>query len=833
MKWLTIILLFLTTTVSAQRSLNGAVIIYKESGANTPMEGASIIARGAQPAVSGYLGIYRLDFDKSIDMVKIDFQKKGFEVINAEELAIVDLKSRKVLNIYVDNIGNTWKRRLLLMSALKKAAEKDANARLAVLQGERKDALQLQAVLEKKYKRKFASLYELISFEQGKLEQSFGNIETAAKLIISQNLDHRNKEIEALIKLFKEGRTDEVLRRLNTDSLFVVVKSKLRSLVDDKDKLQFSIPVLIANGMFVQADTAYRLLTQIDTLNLDLRFKYAYFLLQQRQTDRSIAIYKELLKKQYDGESIAASHTNLGHLYEQIGNAAEAERHVREALKIREVLAGQNPKLFLKPLLKAYGNLGTMMEMQGKHDKAIRLFQRGITTIDSLKEGRDDDNQELKASLLDNIGSVYQTMRQFQTGLDYSKKALSIYVALDEHSHDALSNELAIQYNAIAIAHSKLRNVDSAVYYAEKAVEAAEKPHQQNPDGFQEYYVSFLNTLGNAYVQRGSFKTADGIFNKAIAELQRLPLIRQPIKTYQLAETYNNWGTMFQFAGDWQLAVEKYSTSVDYYITALKYNHKYLAKYQQALVNLDKLLLHVREYQTLNTHLLHIRSSISKAIPLDPPFFEPEVLQVNNGLIEVAQLTDEQIDEIALLKESLSLSEKLYGDLQEDYFINQAGDYAKKLSKIYLSLERNEEARTLALTAVKHFTVLKLKEKEKYQTKLDQANIDLADIYGHLAWRLTLEGKIRDGQENAMAGLSYAPDRNWIKINYAHTLLILGNVREAKDIYYLFKKHYIYEEGAYRDYYTAIIQDFNEMKAKGLIPKERLKDLQNIIDNLK
>jgi tetratricopeptide (TPR) repeat protein len=145
------------------------------------------------------------------------------------------------------------------------------------------------------------------------------------------------------------------------------------------------------------------------------------------------------------------------------------------------------------------------------------------------------DDPEL-ASNYDNIGGIYQDMRQYDKALFFYEKALKINEKLLHSNHPELSvtyspanhPSIARAYNNIGDVYQQMRQFENALSFYEKALQIQKISLPQYHSDFAWTYMQ----IGQVYYSIGKYSTALSYFERGleIGEVS-LPENHQLLKT--------------------------------------------------------------------------------------------------------------------------------------------------------------------------------------------------------------------------------------------------------------------------------------------------------------
>jgi len=215
---------------------------------------------------------------------------------------------------------------------------------------------------------------------------------------------------------------------------------------------------------------------------------------------------------------------NLGILYKRSGDLERAERHLKNAMVIREKSYSVNDPL----LAKICSSLGAIYNEQGKFHEAEYCYERALKLKESLK----GENHVEVASVLDSLSGVYQSLENFPKAVELLKRALKIRIeAYGEE--DLRTGVLYFNLGELYMAQEKKSDAESNYLRALAAFEAS---GENNPKT-----VYPLNQLALIYQDKGKFTEAESFYRRALK-------IRQAIygdSHIEVANSLNNLAAVY------------------------------------------------------------------------------------------------------------------------------------------------------------------------------------------------------------------------------------------------------------------------------------------------
>jgi len=364
---------------------------------------------------------------------------------------------------------------------------------------------------------------------------------------------------------------------------------------------------------------------------------FALALQNHKKNNLQIAkkLYKETLKSSPYYEGV---HSNLGILYNQLGEHQKAMNCYEKAIKIQPNNSA------------AYNNLGNTLKELGEYQKAISSYEKAI---------------QINTNYVDayyNLGIILSELGEYQ-------KAMSSY-------------EKAIQINPnYANAYYNLGNTLKELGEYQKAMSSYEKVIQINPN-----HIDAHNNLGIIFNELGENQKAMSCYEKAIQI------------NHNYIDAHNNLGIIFKELGEYQKAMSSYEKVIQinpnyanaYYNLGIIF--KELGEYQKAMSSYEKAIQinpnHIDAHNNLGNILNELGenqkalNSYEKAIKIEPENLTSHWLSMNT--FPVIYNNFEEIDQYR--KKFLKSIKKvnLLLDTQSKYSKKQLVNAIKSSTNFYL-----------------------------------------------------------------------------------------------------------------------------------------------------
>ena len=364
---------------------------------------------------------------------------------------------------------------------------------------------------------------------------------------------------------------------------------------------------------------------------------FALALQNHKKNNLQIAkkLYKETLKSSPYYEGV---HSNLGILYNQLGEHQKAMNCYEKAIKIQPNNSA------------AYNNLGNTLKELGEYQKAISSYEKAI----QINTNYVDAYYNL-GIILSELGEYQKAMSSYEKVIQINPNYANAYYnlgntlkELGEYQKAMSSYEKVIQINPNHIdAHNNLGIIFNELGENQKAMSCYEKAIQINHN-----YIDAHNNLGIIFKELGEYQKAMSSYEKVI----------QINPNY--ANAYYNLGIIFKELGEYQKAMSSYEK-------AIQINHNHIDAHN----NLGNILNELGENQkALNSY--------EKAIKIEPENLTSHWLSMNT--FPVIYNNFEEIDQYR--KNFLKSIKKvnLLLDTQSKYSKKQLVNAIKSSTNFYL-----------------------------------------------------------------------------------------------------------------------------------------------------
>jgi serine phosphatase RsbU (regulator of sigma subunit) len=178
---------------------------------------------------------------------------------------------------------------------------------------------------------------------------------------------------------------------------------------------------------------------------------HAYYYISDYK--KSIACFIKLLKiqeQQNNQRGIASMHNNIGVIYLEANDTANALKHGLKSLKIK-LKINDNDSDDVSQISMSYSSIGKTYFAMNNFKLALEYDFKALNIAIKLK------NKKREALMYNNIGSVYATQKNYSEAANCFKKAYKIYQLLNDDEN------LALCLNNMAELHFCKNNYNQAI----------------------------------------------------------------------------------------------------------------------------------------------------------------------------------------------------------------------------------------------------------------------------------------------------------------------------------------------------------------------------------
>jgi tetratricopeptide (TPR) repeat protein len=524
-----LICLFSITAV-AQRKVSGTVYQFKENGENIPLENVYIKVPGGGTAMTKKNGQFSLAFDNSKTIANFTVIKRGFEVINDEQITSYDLTANTSLNIYLDQEGNTEKRIRTLKDASVRQIRERRQYYYRIIDNGGPSYLALKAKLEQENKQRFANEDELRAWLYDKYGADVKSLDMVLSSIVKLNLDHQNARVEQIKNYIIKGDLEAAINMMHlaTDFRQVIANNKQINLRNGENKgLRNQYTALIGAylnaGKYAQVDSCYRLIINSDTTQVLSYLAYGVYLSNQQRHEDARRNYERCLVNTDAYLKVPRSVvlSNLAMALKDLLLLDKSKAFLREAVDDILPLAEAEPRIYGGFIANSYGNMASILTDEHNLDSAL-LYR--MKSVELLRELTSKFPQKHAEDLVFNgigLAQLQIQIKDYVSAEDNLNRFVKLYEEMSTNYPDQYDEELASILSTLGTLHLKLNRSEASTAAFERALSLYRHLYEKNPQRYKTDMASTYNNLGNSNLMSDSL-ASDKYFNKALVIYREL-----------------------------------------------------------------------------------------------------------------------------------------------------------------------------------------------------------------------------------------------------------------------------------------------------------------------
>ena len=419
----------------------------------------------------------------------------------------------------------------------------------------------------------------------------------------------------------------------------------------------------------------------------------------------------------------------------------------------------------------------------------------------------------------------------------------------------AYEPDLAQSYNNLALLYSDTKRYDESKRMYKAAVEIRKRLADANPQAYEPRLADSYNNLANLYYNTQHFTESEMMYKSALEIRKRLTDTNPQAYEPDLAQSYNNLANLYS-------DIRRLTESEKMHKEALEirkrladanpqaYEPNLAASYNNLAV-LYSDTQRFTESEQMYKDALDIYKRLADA---NPQVYEPNLVTSYHNLAILYYDTQRYVESEQMYKAAIAIYERLYGSAPQQYQLRLAEDYYyygmsmihnKKHHDAIAPFEQslklckdmlNDETGTF-LYAGNHAYLVDLYSNNKdyataytYNKELlpllkanygEDADKWKTDYHGKLisqSFYANLLGKFEEGEHYSLEALKVDSTQHLAYTNLAAAYLLQGKYEAAEKLYRQYKSEL--KEG--------FLSDFDELAKAGVIPAERMADVEKI-----
>jgi tetratricopeptide (TPR) repeat protein len=366
----------------------------------------------------------------------------------------------------------------------------------------------------------------------------------------------------------------------------------------------------------------------------------------------------QIVKENYDHSHpfFTLTMTNLGKLYQETGNYAEAKSHLEKALEIRQKLLGENHPVVAQSMT----NLGILYQEIGKYSGARYYLEKALEVRQELL----GENHPVVAQSMTNLGRLYQEIGKYSEAESLFARSLKIKQSFP----DKYQIYIAIAYTDFGY-----------LYYEKGEYDKAEEFYNHSMKLWESYFnyhtyplesAVTVNNLGILYHKIGNYQDAEKYLNNALEKRHKLLGENHPV----VAQSMINLGKLYHEMGDYNKAKLLYEKSLNILDFSIGKTNIHYANLLTCLGKLNHDQLDYNEAESHHKQSLEIVENLQEVNKL-------HIAQSKTNLGNLYHDMGNYREAESYLKKGLEIREKILG--ASHLHISESKNY---LAKVYMNI---------------------------------------------------------------------------------------------------------------------------------------------------
>jgi tetratricopeptide (TPR) repeat protein len=560
--FITPLLLFMSLFALAQ--VQKGTVRLQNSG-KKPVSGVKILYTGAKATESDAAGSFRLVFagKKPGDIVFMEkIHKQGFELVNFKELEINKISNQDAFGVDI----------ILAPAGTLEAARREYyrisnTAMMAGLDREKstlKAQLEQAKITQKQYLQKYEEL-------KNQYEEQRKNLDILAEKFARTNFDDMGAVQREALELFKAGKIDEALKKLQGADLIGQAKKvieeekRLNILQQDineqkaraqKQKIEtigaiyLEADIYLLRYEILKAEKLYDQLLILDSTNLEVLQKVADFYCANGRFVKALRLYSQIVTSpQANDLQKADAYQSMGELYTQTSNHKQALEAYNQSynlyLKMIGLDFGKIKKSELnQPGTEAYNEL--MGKMNQNEDGNILIKQK-IVVICGI------------------IGEIYLALGNTQEGFNYIDNHIVLGYSVSNLDTTNVDFKQEMAMGNYRLAELFVANGDPRG----QAMMFYKSYNQMEKDLFKAYpnNLNLKKSLADSYDKLGNFQLSSDSVEQAIISYQEYNRLTKEIfdTSPQNLKLKSDWAKSQGSLGDGNFTIGDFNKALKYY----------------------------------------------------------------------------------------------------------------------------------------------------------------------------------------------------------------------------------------------------------------------------
>ena len=562
------------------------------------------------------------------------------------------------------------------------------------------------------------------------------------------------------------------------------------------------------------------LFARIDESEIDAVSQKAFDLFKQGHIDDAIDLFKKNEQKT-KSPSIREKAEEMRQLAESAESLAQRDidENMKQAKAYVEALKykgeWEEAGRVLKELADALGTYEAMMEYadfarrQNQYAEAETYYKLCKDKIAPLVKTNPELYEPQLAKVYINLGVVYYCTKRFNESEEMHKAALEIRKRLADANPQAHEPDLAVCYKHLGLLYFETQRYAESEQMHKAALQIRKRLADANPQTYESDLADNYNNLACLYRATQRYAESELLSKTAMAIYKRLANANPQACEPDLARSYNNLANLYS-------DTQRYTESEKMYKDALEI--------------------------------------LKRLADANPQAYEPDLAATYNNLANLYSKTQRYAESEQMYKAAIAIYERLYEGAPQQYLSR----LAKRYFDYGMAMLNNNKSNEAIEPVERSLKLCKDMMNDKPDTALYAANLsclvglhntnkDYATAYTYnkellpllknnyseeaVKWKVVYSGqllsqsfyanvlgKFEEGELHSLEALKVDSTQHLAYTNLAAAYLLQGKYEAAEKLYRQYKSEL--KEG--------FLSDFDELAKAGVIPAERMADVEKI-----
>ena len=562
------------------------------------------------------------------------------------------------------------------------------------------------------------------------------------------------------------------------------------------------------------------LFARIDESEIDAVSQKAFDMFKQGHIDEAIDLFKKneqktkspsIREKAEEMRQLADSAESLAQ--QDIDEYTKQAKAYAEALKYKG--EWEEAGRVLKELADALGTYEAMMEYadfarrQNQYAEAETYYKLCKDKIAPLVKTNPELYEPQLAKVYINLGVVYYCTKRFNESEQMHKAALEIRKRLADANPQAHEPDLAVCYKHLGLLYFETQRYDESEQMHKAALQIRKRLADANPQTYESDLADNYNNLACLYRATQRYAESELLSKTAMAIYKRLADANPQACEPDLARSYNNLANLYS-------DTQRYTESEKMYKDALEI--------------------------------------LKRLADANPQAYEPDLAATYNNLANLYSKTQRYAESEQMYKAAIAIYERLYEGAPQQYLSR----LAKRYFDYGMAMLNNNKSNEAIEPVERSLKLCKDMMNDKPDKALYAANLsclvglhntnkDYATAYTYnkellpllkanydddaVKWKVVYSGqllsqsfyanvlgKFEEGELHSLEALKVDSTQHLAYTNLAAAYLLQGKYEAAEKLYRQYKSEL--KEG--------FLSDFDELAKAGVIPAERMADVEKI-----